>query len=98
MGADSRLRFSLTGTSFIRDFSSKHAIHSGCADAVRVAGEMFVFDNTLHIDNGSGTYGPPVTAVEKLARVLQANFPDLRVEVHDFQDIKELRTSLKLEN
>lgn len=39
---DGWLRFSATGATFAKDFLSKHCLHSGCAEHVRYAGEMFV--------------------------------------------------------
>lgn len=97
LGHDGFLRFSTTGTGFFKDFLSKHAVHADCARAVRFAGEMFAYQGVLHVDNGSGTYGPKSDDLPKMQAVLLANFPDLKVQVHPFEDVKELRKSLKLE-
>lgn len=78
----------------MKDFLSKHALHSGCAEAVRYAGEMFVHGGTVYLDNGSGTYGPKVDHLHLMHDVLLANFPDLHVNAHPYERSGELRNSL----
>jgi hypothetical protein len=40
----------------------------------------------LVIDNGSGTYAPDLTLLDKLKDLLVFNFPNLNVVTYDFKD------------
>jgi hypothetical protein len=86
-------RFSPTGTSFVKDFSSKHATQANAAKSVTYAGEFHfrpcpdaVLGYKLVIDNNSGTYGPAPEHLPKLKQLLELNFPDLEVEALNFSD------------
>jgi len=69
------------------DFMSKHATHSNVSRQVIYAGEFFIRRDpvqgafSLVIDNNSGTYSPDAQLLPMLARLLETNFPGLRVEV-----------------
>jgi len=100
-------RFSETGVSRMKDFSSKHATHSGCAESVDYAGE-FHFQPCddrpnsykLIIDNNSGTYAPSSEMLVPLRKLMQRNFPGLEVEALDFKDptLKMYITRAKQQN
>ncbi|KXS16124.1 C2-domain-containing protein [Gonapodya prolifera JEL478] len=91
-------RFSETGTTFMKDFASKHAVHADAATEVRAAGEFVVVDKgeervggetdryELVLDNASGTFSPDVGGVERLALILQAMLPGLRVSAYGYYD------------
>jgi hypothetical protein len=49
---------------------------------------------TLHIDNGSGTYAPKPESLHLLKEVFQANFPELKVVTHDFHEMDVIRKKL----
>ncbi|KAJ3341714.1 hypothetical protein HDU93_004348 [Gonapodya sp. JEL0774] len=86
------LRFSETGSSFTKDFASKHAVHANAATDVRVAGEFIVIGGqdgegyTLVLDNASGTFGPDLDGVLRLAKNLETNLPGLKVAAYAFDD------------
>ena len=74
-------RFSHTGVGKLRDNLSKHAVHSNAAESVVYAGE-FHYDlvrEELVVDNSSGTFAPAETDLASMVKVLQDNFPGLRV-------------------
>ncbi|OSX74402.1 hypothetical protein BU14_0290s0010 [Porphyra umbilicalis] len=71
-----RLRFSETGASFWADVRSKHAVHSNAAAEVVYSGEFHI---------RTGTYAPDKARLPLLREVLRRNFPDMAVEVVDFQ-------------
>jgi hypothetical protein len=48
----------------------------------------------LVIDNGSGTYAPDLTLLEKLKDLLVFNFPGLNVVTYDYKD-RELKSSIE---
>jgi hypothetical protein len=48
----------------------------------------------LVIDNGSGTYAPDLTLLQKLKDLLVFNFPDLNVVTYDFKD-QRLKSSIE---
>lgn len=86
------MRFSETGAATMKDFFSKHAMHCNALRTLRYAGE-FCFQQSprtgawrLCIDNNSGTYGPSLDHLPALQRAMQANFPDLPVEVFGYSD------------
>ncbi|KAF8752854.1 Protein kinase C conserved region 2 (CalB) [Rhizoctonia solani] len=92
-------RFSETGAAFFVDFASKHALHSSCAETVRISPRPSCgwadFDDTipdhemaweLWIDNGSGTYAPPPDMLDNLRQLLEYNWPGLTVRTFDFRD------------
>lgn len=91
------LWFSPTGDEFLKDVTSKHLIHSNCAEKVTYAGEFFLYKNkdendektfTLVINNSSGTYKPDKTFFPNLKQLLEYNFPGLSVECLDTEDDK----------
>jgi len=88
---DTKLNFSETGTTFSKDFMSKHAMHANGRKSVRYAGEFFVSNRidgrrVLVIDNNSGTYAPASADLPLLRAVLLENFPGLDVEAYDRLD------------
>ena len=90
-----RLCASATGSTFFRDFLSKHALLSNCAPKVRIAGEMFLdSDGVYHLDNASGTYGPGTEGLLCLADLLHHLFPEMRVVVHEYSTISSYRAKL----
>jgi hypothetical protein len=46
------------------------------------------------IDNGSGTYAPDLTLLQKLKDLLVFNFPNLNVVTYDFKD-QRLKSSIE---
>jgi len=48
----------------------------------------------LVIDNGSGTYAPDLTLLDKLKDLLVFNFPNLNVVTYDFKD-RQLKSSIE---
>jgi hypothetical protein len=73
------LRFSRTGKELAVDFSSKHALHAGGSPWVLAAGEFWIKDNILYIDNASGTFSPPVHSLVNLQRLLENSFDGLAI-------------------
>lgn len=89
---DDKWNFSETDSTFFKDFMSKHATHSNVARQVVYAGEFFIRRDpiqgifSLVIDNNSGTYSPDLNLLPMLARLLETNFPGLKVEALDFKN------------
>lgn len=54
----------------------------------------FLFQGVYHFDNGSGTYAPHVDGLFLLKQVLRENFPQIRVEIHDFKKMESIREQL----
>jgi len=81
---DGSWRFSHTGSTFLRDYVSKHAMHSNVSPFVVYAGEFHVRqeDNgsyTVVVDNNSGTYAPDNAQLPAMAEALRQAFPGLQV-------------------
>jgi hypothetical protein len=99
-------RFSQTGTSMLKDFASKHAVHANAAREVIYSGEFHITRNArtgnmkLVLDNNSGTYGPSKEVLPKLVLLFQRNFPGLEVEAYSFDDpiLKEEILAIKRDN
>ncbi|KAF9361876.1 hypothetical protein BGX26_010279 [Mortierella sp. AD094] len=98
------LYFSETGSAFIQDFMSKHAMHANHAREVMYAGEFRIYRDTennnawtLLIDNNSGTYAPKKEMLYKLKEAFELNFSDLIVIALDREDptLKEMREMTK---
>eukprot|EP00727_Mastigamoeba_balamuthi_P003348 m51a1_g1301 hypothetical protein (401) ;mRNA; f:197771-199424 len=96
---DRAFNFSETGTTFSKDFMSKHAMHANAAREVRYAGEFIVHKHTLVLDNNSGTYAPDPKHLPLLVEVFKRNFPGLDVEAYDRDDKKlaEYKSVIKQE-
>lgn len=81
-------RFSQTGSQFVQDMVSKHAVHANRSGEVIYAGEFFIYPegdrHIVVIDNNSGTYSPDKALLPKVVLLLQKNFPGLEVIALDF--------------
>eukprot|EP01006_Ploeotia_vitrea_P010060 TRINITY_DN25702_c0_g1_i1.p1 TRINITY_DN25702_c0_g1~~TRINITY_DN25702_c0_g1_i1.p1 ORF type:complete len:435 (-),score=17.29 TRINITY_DN25702_c0_g1_i1:148-1419(-) len=84
--SDTTLNFSETSKG-IRDFLSKHAVHSQRNEQVRYSGEFHIepldplaAEHRVVFDNNSGTYAPDPALLPKVAAVMEANLPGLQVE------------------
>ncbi|KAF9082727.1 hypothetical protein BGX27_004403, partial [Mortierella sp. AM989] len=98
--------FSETGTAFIQDFMSKHAMHANRALEVCYSGEFRLFVDeknekkwTLWIDNNSGTYSPKKEDLHKVVKIFEKNFTNLVVVGFDHEDpeLKDIREKTKEE-
>jgi len=82
---DDHWNFCETGKEYTKDFTSKHAMHSGVAEHVRYAGEFHIFErggkHSLVLDNNSGTYAPSHETLPFLKTLFQHNFPGLDIVV-----------------
>jgi len=91
---ENSLRFSRTGAAMLIDMSSKHALHAAAFPEVCFAGEFWmeppaapgVGEQTLYMDNNSGTFAPPRKDLHRMAWLMEANFPGIKVVVLDYQD------------
>ena len=79
------LRFSRTSAETGIDFASKHALHASGSEFVLAAGEFWVHDGILYIDNNSGTFAPPGSMLIRLKKLLQSNFQNLEIVALDCQ-------------
>ena len=79
------LRFSRTSAETGIDFASKHALHASGSEFVYAAGEFWVADGKLYIDNNSGTFAPPGSMLTRLKALLELNFQGLEVICLDCQ-------------
>jgi len=88
---ENKLQFSETGSSFVKDFSSKHAMHAKCSKSVYYAGEFHIRPGNhggykLVIDNNSGTYAPKKEHLGMVKELMEKNFPGLEVEALAYDD------------
>eukprot|EP01121_Diplochlamys_sp_Union-15-3_P012936 TRINITY_DN3946_c0_g2_i1.p1 TRINITY_DN3946_c0_g2~~TRINITY_DN3946_c0_g2_i1.p1 ORF type:complete len:356 (-),score=57.55 TRINITY_DN3946_c0_g2_i1:45-1085(-) len=85
-----RIFFAETGATTMKDFFSKHAMHANAEKQVRYAGEFFIHGEPgkekLVIDNNSGTYAPKKDHLPLVEKVFKHHFPDIQIEVLDFND------------
>lgn len=81
--------FSETGFKGLKDWVSKHMVHTGARGAVRGAGTFRICqdddENVLVLDNDSGTYRPDFESVLKTGALLEKLFPGLRTRCLDRQ-------------
>jgi len=87
---ENRLLFSESGHNFLKNYSSKHAMHANCQTSVYYAGEFHVQEEDdpsgngirwkLIVDNNSGTYAPSEDLLPNLALFFRFNFPGIVVE------------------
>lgn len=103
---ESTLFFSPTGDDFLKDATSKHCVHSNCAENITYAGEFFLFDKskdntredfTLIINNSSGTYKPDKKLLSNLKELMEYNFPGLAVDCVSIDDEKYKKYEKKVE-
>ena len=92
---DGEWRFSPTSKSGPRNFLSKHAVHSNCAEAVTYSGEMHFekHETDIHMvmHNSSGTYKPHPECLPQLKWLMESNFPGLIVDTFCYDDDELLR-------
>ena len=79
------MRFSRTSAEVGIDFASKHALHASASDYVLAAGEFWVENGILYIDNNSGTFAPPASMLASLKMLLEKNFNGLEIVTLDCQ-------------
>lgn len=73
---------------FVDWILSKHVLISGYSHDVRFAGEMWKDENnTIYLNNNSGTYRPTTEQLEKVVQLAHVLFPNIQVKsgMHDEQ-------------
>jgi len=93
---ENKFQFSETGSGFLKDFSSKHAMHSKCSKSLFFAGEFHIrplvegedIGYKLVIDNNSGTYAPNPDCFPFVEELFRRNFPGLEIECLEFNNPK----------
>jgi hypothetical protein len=58
----------------------------GASPFVLCAGEFWITNKVLYIDNNSGTFAPPALALVGMKRLFEENFPGIHVVTLDYQD------------